>query len=75
MSLALFSPFLRVDTFSREGAEALADQINAYWRARGYEVYAHAQEVGFHPAIRERRFDIRSGLVNGLPPKSAKKRA
>lgn len=55
------------DYTSREGAEALKDRIEAYWRARGMTVMLSLQHVGFHPAIRAARFDVRSDMVNGLP--------
>ena len=55
------------DYCSREGAQALKDKIEAYWRARGRDVMLSLHNVGFHPAIRAARFDVRSDMVNGLP--------
>lgn len=51
----------------RPGAEKLKAKIEAYWRARGYEVQVDIFDKGFHPTIRAARYDVRSTLVNGLP--------
>lgn len=55
------------DYCSREGASALKMKIEAYWRERGQDVLLSLHNVGFHPAIRAARFDVRSDMVNGLP--------
>ena len=55
------------DFCSREGAETLKAKIEAYWRERGHNVMIALHNVGFHPAIRAARFDVRSDMVNGLP--------
>jgi hypothetical protein len=55
------------DYCSREGAQALKDKIEAYWRDRGQNVMIALHNVGFHPAIRAARFDVRSDMVNGMP--------
>lgn len=55
------------DYTSREGAMALKAKIEAYWRERGKNVMIALHNVGFHPAIRAARFDVRSDMVNGLP--------
>jgi len=55
------------DYCSREGAVALKAKIEAYWRERGHEVMIVLQNVGFHPAIRAVRYDVRSDMVNGQP--------
>lgn len=55
------------DYCSREGAQALKEKIEAYWRDRGQDVMLSLHNVGFHPAIRAARFDVRSDMVNGLP--------
>lgn len=55
------------DYCSREGAIALKEKIEAYWRDRGHHVMVSLQNVGFHPAIRAARFDLRTDMVNGLP--------
>ncbi len=56
-----------IDFCSREGAHALKAKIEAYWRERGADVMISLQNVGFHPAIRAARYDVRSDMVNGLP--------
>jgi hypothetical protein len=55
------------DYCSREGAMALKAKIEAYWRERGQDVMIALHNVGFHPAIRAARFDVRSDMVNGMP--------
>jgi hypothetical protein len=55
------------DHCSRGGALELKQKIEAYWRERGQEVMIVLHNVGFHPAIRAARFDVRSDMVNGLP--------
>ncbi|MES1156879.1 MAG: hypothetical protein ABUL73_03770 [Alphaproteobacteria bacterium] len=55
------------DYCSREGAQALKEKIEAFWRARGQDVMLSLHNVGFHPAIRAARFDVRSDMVNGMP--------
>lgn len=55
------------DFCSREGAQALRDKIEAYWAARGQNVMIALHNVGFHPAIRAARYDVRSDMVNGMP--------
>lgn len=59
------------DFCSRDGAHALKQRIEAYWRERGFNVHVLLHNVGFHPAIRAARYDVRSDMVNGMPrPKS-----
>jgi hypothetical protein len=55
------------DYCSKEGAASLKEKIEAYWRERGYEVMVAMHNVGFHPAIRAARYDVRSDMVNGMP--------
>ena len=55
------------DYCSRDGALALKAMIEAYWRDRGQDVIIALHNVGFHPAIRAARFDVRSDMVNGMP--------
>lgn len=55
------------DFCSREGAMALKNKIEAYWRDRGQNVMIALHNVGFHPAIRAARFDVRSDMINGMP--------
>lgn len=60
------------DYCSREGAQALKDKIEAYWRERGHHVLVALHNVGFHPAIRAARFDVRSDMINGMPRHAVK---
>lgn len=55
------------DCCSRDGAVALKARIEAYWRERGQNVMIALHNVGFHPAIRAARFDVRSDMINGMP--------
>ena len=55
------------DFCSRDGALALKEKIEAYWRERGHNVMIALHNVGFHPAIRAARYDVRSDMVNGMP--------
>ena len=55
------------DYCSREGALELKRKIEAYWAERGQHVTVLMHNVGFHPAIRAARFDLRSDLINGMP--------
>ncbi|ANP46758.1 hypothetical protein [Candidatus Viadribacter manganicus] len=63
------------DYSTRTGAAALADLIEEYWRARGYEVLLSLEEKGFHPVTRSARFEVKSDLVDGLPRKRNAQRA
>jgi hypothetical protein len=62
------------DYCSRQGAEALKAKIETYWRERGEDVMIALHNVGFHPAIRAARFDVRSDMLNGMPRSIAEKR-
>lgn len=55
------------DFCSRDGALALKLKIEAYWRERGHDVMIALHNVGFHPAIRAARYDVRSDMINGMP--------
>jgi hypothetical protein len=55
------------DYCTRDGALALKTKIEAYWRERGQVVTVAMANVGFHPAIRAARYDVRSDMVNGMP--------
>ena len=59
------------DYCSQAGAGALKAIIEAYWAARGQHVSVALHNVGFHPAIRAARFDVRSDMVNGRPRSAA----
>ena len=53
---------------SPKGAEALKEKIEDYWRERGYHVRVQIMKAGFAMAARGSRYDIRSDLLNGIPP-------
>ncbi len=57
------------DWCTTEGARRLKDKIEAYWKERGYDVSVELVDAGFMPAMRSARTDVRSNLVNGLPPR------
>lgn len=59
------------DYCTRDGALALKAKIEAYWRDRGLDVMVALHNVGFHPAIRAARYDVRSDMVDGMPRKGA----
>lgn len=61
------TPLSGPDYCSRQGALALKERIEAFWRERGQIVNATILERGFHPALRTTRYELRSNLVNGLP--------
>lgn len=65
------------DFCSRSGAQELKAKIEAYWAERGHKVQIMLHNVGFHPAIRAARFDVRSDMINGMPraPGAAKRAA
>jgi len=69
-TLLRIAPEIEADpdnTFSKSGAERLAQIIEAYWRARGKSVFVRIYPSGFHPAIRSARYDVRSDMVGGYP--------
>lgn len=53
--------------FARDGARALEDKIKAYWAARGYEVDIDLVPSDYDEKIRSVRYDVRSGMRNGMP--------
>lgn len=59
------------DWCDKEGAEAIARKIKDYWEAQGFpDLQVDVREGGFTPVMRAARFDVRSTMVNGLPPKA-----
>ncbi len=62
------------DFCSRDGAQSLKAKIEAYWAERGHKVQIMLHNVGFHPAIRAARFDVRSDMVNGMPRSASGKK-
>jgi hypothetical protein len=50
----------------RAGASEIKARIEAYWRARGYDVQVKLVDAS-SPALRAARTDVRSDLIDGLP--------
>lgn len=55
------------DYCTREGAERLKTQIEAYWAERGRKVNINLVNGGFLASMRSARTDVRSNMVNGIP--------
>jgi len=58
---------MKGDYCTREGAERLKEQIEAYWADRGHQVRVNLVQGGFLASMRSARTDIRSNLTNGVP--------
>ena len=52
-----------------DGARRLKARIEEYWSERGFDVNINLVEAGFVPAMRSARTDVRSNMINGLPPR------
>lgn len=67
------------DSFTDEGAWAMKDKIERYWKKRGHDVKVTIHHGAFIPTIRTAHIYIRSDMVNGLPrgfvPKAKRARA
>lgn len=61
---------MKGDYCTREGAERLKNQIEAYWADRGYDVKINLTQGGFLPSMRSARTDVRSNMINGVPTRS-----
>lgn len=57
------------DYCTREGAQRLKDQIEAYWAERGHAVTVNLIQGGFLASMRSARTDVRSNMINGVPTK------
>ncbi len=53
-----------------EGAREIKARIEDYWRARGHEIQVILVRGPFTQALRGVRVDVRSNLINGLPPRA-----
>ena len=58
---------MKGDYCTREGAERLKQQIEAYWAERGHDVKINLVQGGFLASMRSARTDVRSNMVNGIP--------
>ena len=61
---------MKGDYCTREGAERLKQQIEAYWAERGHDVKINLVQGGFLAPMRSARTDVRSNMVNGIPVRS-----
>ncbi len=61
---------MKSDYCTREGAERLKAQIEAYWSDRGKDVRINLVQAGFLPSMRSARTDVRSNMINGVPVSS-----
>ena len=61
---------MKGDYCTKEGAERLKDQIEAYWAERGHDVRVNLVNGGFLASMRSARTDVRSNLINGVPTRS-----
>lgn len=61
---------MKGDYCTREGAERLKEQIEAYWADRGQQVTVNLIQGGFLASMRSARTDVRSNMINGVPTKS-----
>lgn len=57
------------DFCDQDGARKLKAKIEEYWAQRGFDVSISLVEAGFVAAMRSARTDVRSNMVNGMPPR------
>jgi hypothetical protein len=59
------------DLTSRDGAEANARELDAWWHSRGFLQVRHWAEITGDegPNAHQRVWGVRSNLINGLPPR------
>lgn len=57
------------DYCSSDGAGRLQAVIADYWRKKGFDVDVELVQQGFVSTMRSSRFDVRSDMVNGMPPR------
>ena len=57
------------DFCDEDGARKLKMKIEEYWVSRGFDVSINLIDAGFVPAMRSARPDVRSDMVNGMPPR------
>lgn len=61
---------MKGDYCTREGAERLKEQIEAYWAERGHDVNVNLVQGRFLASMRSARTDVRSNMINGVPTRS-----
>ena len=64
---------MATDWCTASGAQKLKYTIERYWRDRGQDVAVELVDAGYMPAMQGSRTDVRSDMVNGLPPKATHK--
>ena len=57
------------DFCDNDGARKLKVKIEENWTSRGFDGSINLVEAGFVPAMRSARTDVRSNMVNGMPPR------
>jgi len=62
---------MKGDYCTREGAERLKQQIEAYWAERGHDVKINLVQGGFLASMRSARTDVRSNMLNGVPNRTS----
>jgi hypothetical protein len=62
------------DFCNTDGARKLKAKIEEYWAERGFDVNINLVDAGFVPAMRSARTDVRSNMVNGMPPRKKSER-
>lgn len=62
-----------IDYYDAMGARRIKARIEEYWRERDATVTVELVEAGFVVAMRTRRVDVRSDMLNGWPREWAKK--
>ena len=67
-----YQPRCSAEWCSDPAASELRNKIEAYWRKRGFAIQTEAVDAEYVDTCRTARVDIRSNLINGLPPKSAR---
>lgn len=57
------------DWCNEDGAKRLKQKIEQYWIERGFEVEIDLVDACFIAAMRSARTDVRSNMLNGMPPR------
>lgn len=55
------------DATSEAGAYRLKQQIERYWRERGFEVHLRLVKGAYQIGARQASYQIQSDMINGLP--------
>lgn len=60
---------MKGDFCDEDGARQLKAKIEEYWALRGFDVSIDLVDAGFVTSMRSARTDVRSNMVNGMPPR------